>query len=88
MKRQRQCSTWSSFEIDVRCQRLAQHDGPHKASTGPTAGGHWSWTDANPKNVELLPGTVWFHRPDPCRVAATARLWGAWSVIGLVALVL
>ncbi|AIS02588.1 hypothetical protein SGLAU_33300 (plasmid) [Streptomyces glaucescens] len=40
MRRRRQCTTWSCFAVDVQCQRLAQHDGPHGASPTPTYGRH------------------------------------------------
>ncbi|MER6109316.1 hypothetical protein [Streptomyces hirsutus] len=81
MKRQRQCTTWSCFEINVRCQRIARHEGPHAASTRPTVERHWSWADGAPTEVELLPGTVWFHRPAPSRAGRVARRLGEWAAI-------
>jgi hypothetical protein len=82
MRRQRQCPTWSGFEIDVQCQRLARHEGPHRASARAAAQSYRSWSDANPKTVELLPGTVWFDHPLPPRAAKAARFLG--ELTGLV----
>jgi hypothetical protein len=88
MRRRRQCTTWSCFAVDVQCQRLAKHDGPHGASPTPTYDRHWSWTDGDPNAITVLPGTVWFHRPDRTRVKKAARLLGEWTVHGLVAALL
>lgn len=82
MRRRRQCTTWSCFAVDVRCQRLAKHDGPHGASPTPTYERHWSWTDDDPDAITLLPGAVWFHRPDQARLKKTARLLCEWAVLG------
>ncbi|MGW4087054.1 hypothetical protein ACWEGS_28880 [Streptomyces sp. NPDC004822] len=89
MRRRRQCTTWSCSAVDVQCQRLAKHDGPHGASPTPTYDRHWSWTDDDPNAITVLPGTVWFHRPDRARLKKTARLLAPWVALhGPIALLL
>ncbi|MGY4936097.1 hypothetical protein ACWD7T_34405 [Streptomyces sp. 900116325] len=81
LRRQRQCPAWSCFAVDIQCQRLLKHDGPHGASPNPRYAQHYSWTDADPNAIEVLPGNVWFHRPDPSRVLQTARRVGEWAAL-------
>ncbi|SEE82412.1 hypothetical protein SAMN05216483_6664 [Streptomyces sp. 2131.1] len=81
MRRQRQCTTWSCFAVDVQCQRLAKHEGPHGASPTPTYDRHWSWTDEDPDVIEVLPGTVWFHRPKRAPRGKTARAVAWWVAL-------
>ncbi|MFE7072600.1 hypothetical protein ACFU96_21215 [Streptomyces sp. NPDC057620] len=88
MRRRRQCTTWSCSAVDVQCQRLARHDGPHGASPTSTYERHWSWSDGDPDAIEVLPGTVWFHPPDRARHAKTARRLGEWTALGLFAALL
>jgi hypothetical protein len=86
--RRRQCTTWSCSAVDVQCQRLAKHDGPHECSPTPTYDRHWSWTDEDPNGITVLPGTVWFHRPDRTRLKKAARFLGEWAVLGPIAYLL
>lgn len=83
----RQCPVQSKPGVGLQCQRLAKHKGLHAASFSAHAPSHFEWADdANPFGYEVLPGTVWFHRPDPSRLATTARCLGEWTALMLVVL--
>lgn len=83
MKR-RQCSAESSA-VRLRCQRLVDHEGPHKASNRKRATVHCSWEDeATSTEHRILSGAV-YYRP-PFRSAPTAYRVGEWTVSLAVAL--
>jgi hypothetical protein len=91
MKRRRQCPAVPAALVGSqgwRCQRLVDHDGPHKASYSDRSTMHYSWEDSATGifDYQTLPGTVRFRSP-----FWTPQRWyraGEWTASALVALVL
>ncbi|MEU0429769.1 hypothetical protein ABZ235_40620 [Streptomyces canus] len=91
MKRRRQCPAIPAALVGSqgwRCQRLVDHDGPHKASYSDRSTMHYSWEgDATSIfGYQTLPGTVRFRSPfwTPQRRYRA----GEWTVSLLIALAL
>ncbi|MBK3639517.1 hypothetical protein [Streptomyces sp. MBT33] len=91
MRRRRQCPAVPAALVGSqgwRCQRLVDHEGPHKASYSDRSTMHYSWEDCATSIFEYqtLPGTVRFRAPfwTPQRRYRT----GEWTVSVLIALAL
>ncbi|MEV8344609.1 hypothetical protein [Streptomyces niveus] len=99
MRRRRQCAaTPAALSGSERwqCQRLVDHDGPHKASCSDRSTTHCSWKDGGIGAYHTLPGTVRFRPPfwTPERryraggwavsVLLALTLWWAWSLAAAV----
>ncbi|MGW6792382.1 hypothetical protein [Streptomyces chartreusis] len=91
MRRRRQCPAIPAALVgsqSQQCQRLVDHDGPHKASYSDRSTMHYSWEgDATSIfGFQTLPGTVRFRSPfwTPQRRSRADE----WTVSVLIALVL
>ncbi|MFJ1552763.1 hypothetical protein [Streptomyces mirabilis] len=87
MRRRRQCAAVPASFVGSqgwRCQRLVDHDGPHKASYSERSTMHYSWRDGATSifGYQTLPGTVRFRSPQRQYRA------GEWTVSVLIALTL
>lgn len=91
MKRRRQCPAVPAALVGSqgwRCQRLVDHDGPHKASYSDRSTVHYSWEDSATSvfDYQTLPGTVRFRSPFWTRQRRYRA--GEWTVTALLALAL